>query len=337
MVRMGHLYQSTYIGTGTRRDPFRPRGAEGTWSAIDLRPDASRADGSCLLLLEEPSSDTSLILLGHDKDERPARATLARDSALASEIAPATLGEFIGWTVMRAVPVRSSLADPDTGLHRQMSVVLGGEAWWTQPVITGGATYSDDFNRANAFPLDGQWGLHVVSPRSADLVSNQCNAGAAVNDDRLYYSTGVTPGNDQFAEIDIPALVGDTDVGPVCRLDTGIYSWYGLSMWTPGPVLFKWVTGAFSNITSLSGTVTAGTRYRLEVTGSNLTAKANGSTIGGVTDTSLPSGLVGFFMYTGACVLDNWAGGDLSAAGDGNLHLRRTGRTIMGIQGVRIR
>ncbi len=54
---------------------------------------------------------------------------------------------------------------------------------------------------------------------------------------------------------------------------------------------------------------------RIEVSGSSITCKVNGSTvIGPVTDTSFSSGGIGFGSLNDA-TFDNWSGGDLAVGG----------------------
>lgn len=126
--------------------------------------------------------------------------------------------------------------------------------------------------------------------------------------------------NDQYAEATVTALANGIFIGVGVRSDTGgaltNYGWYG----TPdqGSQLFKNVSGVWTQIGSTGGNFSVNDVIRLEVNGTTLTPKINGSTEdppGAQTDSSISSGSAGIAGWDdGASQLDNWEGGNLAAA-----------------------
>lgn len=66
------FYLAPWDGTGTEDDPFHPRGVDGgDWAAVDLRPDASRGDGWCLLWSRAAVQGDGLIQLPNVNADQP--------------------------------------------------------------------------------------------------------------------------------------------------------------------------------------------------------------------------------------------------------------------------
>lgn len=124
--------------------------------------------------------------------------------------------------------------------------------------------------------------------------------------------------NDQYAEGKITQVgTAGQYMGVVVRSSSG--NGYGFYV-TPGTYnVWKTVSFVWTSLASGAITLTAGDVVRLEVSGTALSAKQNGSTIWSGTDSALSSGAPGVSgtgeaasgTYT---LLDDWVGDDLTAA-----------------------
>ena len=125
--------------------------------------------------------------------------------------------------------------------------------------------------------------------------------------------------NDQYAEAKI-TQVGSNDqrMGVCVRASAG--NAYIFNVSAGAWLVAKLATYSFTLLSQGFGiTLTAGDVIRLEVSGTTLTAKQNGSTLSTVTDSSLASGSPGVAGEGGAAsgtytLLDDWVGDDLTAA-----------------------
>ena len=127
--------------------------------------------------------------------------------------------------------------------------------------------------------------------------------------------------NDQYAQgvLNVADVLGA--IGVAVRCSAG-GNYYGLYYQPPGQHcwLFKMVGGVWTELGYAQNVGNwNGATLRLEVSGTTLTPKLNGSVItaiGAKTDSSLASGRAGICGYGNkiACLLDNWEGGNLGAA-----------------------
>ena len=159
---------------------------------------------------------------------------------------------------------------------------------------------------AGAFSVDAT--NDAVYPNSAGA---EC--GAFVNSE--------TPSADQYAQVVLSNIVdANASVGPAVRCAAG-GNYYGLYYSRSGGgmvFLFKMVGGTWTGIAESIGVGAwaNGDVLRLEVSGTTLTPKRNGTLIaalGTKTDSSLSSGKVGICGYDAlsTCRLDNFEGGNL--------------------------
>jgi hypothetical protein len=185
------------------------------------------------------------------------------------------------------------------------------------------ATYSDDFNRTNADTLGGNW--TVWSDNDVRIRSNQANSDWYSS---VFYSASASA-DDQFSQITLKTnsagaevflfvrASGNSETGNAYRLllrnIAGTWSAFIGAMPNGGYTALTWVT---ASATSFSPTLAVDDVVRLEVEGTTLRFKKNGSTLDTVTNGTVSSGSPGFGMYGGTVEvnLDDWSGGDLSGA-----------------------
>src|SRR6201994_4882158 len=183
------------------------------------------------------------------------------------------------------------------------------------PQAADAATVSDNFDRANG-ALGSNW---TTTPGTAapQISGNTLHAGTASSLNSAYWSAS-TFGNDQFAQGTLPGSSGG-NYGPglAVRLSgaKGHFLWYGNSANT----VSLWRMDSASSWTQLKSssalTVTPATDvWKIQVVGSTISGYQNGTLVVQTTDTSITAGSPGVWLYYANNQIDNWSGGDATAA-----------------------
>lgn len=188
---------------------------------------------------------------------------------------------------------------------------------------------SDNFNRADANPLDGSW-TQLASGGGfgpAQLVSNAVEgASAGVNADSWF--NGISWPNDQWAQITVIGL-SNSFIGISLRQSTSgaetAYRFVFGQGSTGGsvPYIIQLANaGSFSTLRSGSATLNNGDLISAEAIGTTLNFYVGASLIDSVSDATIASGAAGFMIApissTGNAILDDFSGGSFSAAGNNN-------------------
>ena len=171
---------------------------------------------------------------------------------------------------------------------------------------------------------------------SVDATADAVYPTSAAAESGAYWNAD-TFNADQYAQATLSNIVvADASIGVAVRCSSG-GNYYGL-YYTGGAggmvFIFKLVSGTFGDLGYATvGAWSVGDVLRLEISGTTLTPKRNGtviSAIGAKTDTSLSSGSAGICGYdtNSDCRLDDWQGGDLGGAADVPLALLRRRRAI---------
>ena len=200
------------------------------------------------------------------------------------------------------------------------------------------ATFTDDFSG----------GVGNFTTKRNGIASTSGAASAAVaNDDCYSYCNALTPGADQYAQVQLTATVSATQA-VACRqaATTNREGYYGGHDQTNGGNtryrIWKWNGGATYNNLAEHGSESASAsdvykltcqdesgdvRLKLYVNGVEKLSVLDNGTLGA----KLTSGRVGVGVYhsaTGAALIDNFEGGDLGGASG----VRRRGGTSGGMQ-----
>jgi len=200
--------------------------------------------------------------------------------------------------------------------------VYAGGSWATLGSTgTGGGdntvtkmSVTDDFNRANANPVGTPWVQLDNNVANIRIISNEaaCGAGGGI----AYYGDNTFASN-QYAQVKITSVVTAAENGgPVVRAqNSGGGNAYVLFVTDATTAkVYKTIAGVWTQLgANCSGTFAQNDILRLEVSGSTLTPKLNGTAISGCerTDTVLTVGRPGAYMDGADWRLDDWAGGDL--------------------------
>lgn len=184
---------------------------------------------------------------------------------------------------------------------------------------------TDNFNRANINPLDGNW-TQLASGGGfgpAQLVSNAVEgATAGVNADSWY--NGISWPNNQWTQVTVTTL-SNSFIGISLRQSTsGAQTAYRFvfgqgSTGGSVPYIIQLANaGSFTTLRSGSATLNNTDVISAEAIGTTLNFYVNASLIDSVTDTTITSGAGGFMIapITSAAnaVLDDFSGGGFSSA-----------------------
>lgn len=177
----------------------------------------------------------------------------------------------------------------------------------------------DSFNRADG-GLGSNW-TDQGADSALTIISNQVHSGGAY---AFAFWNADTFAADQYSQC--VCVTGNSFSGPSVRASGtgGSRSAYFLDSSVAGTTIRKQVAAAETVLKTIANPAVNDV-VRLEVSGSTLTIKYNGTTIDTTTDASLTSGSAGIVCYNGGTSerVDDWEGGNLGTVPTGRF--RRIG------------
>lgn len=344
-----NLYLCRYRGAGTESDPFRPNGTEllKAWYSIDLRVDSTTPEGDCVVATPEVMPGVAVAGGSEQAGLDPATTLYLGDDPQA--ILPTATVQAVGrrfgldwqarkWTVGQMLaelligdadakdPKKRNPLLPDRGRYR----IHLGEEIWSMPVIAGGATYTDDFNRTNSTNLGANW-KEVYG--DGEISSNKLRTVTAAN---LYarYEQNLASTN-HYAKVDVVAL-GGASSAPGCLVrcnspatDDAANSQFYMGRYNHDAGSLRWQVfkNVLNTFTSLAETAEAAPSVtytqKLEANGSTLKLYLSTTEKVSITDTAITTGTkagVRTVLRSGV-ELDNFEAADLSSGITVNLGL----------------
>lgn len=183
---------------------------------------------------------------------------------------------------------------------------------------------TDPFTGTNGAGLGANWTAIAIDATTITIQGNQAsgNNSGSVGSASSYYSAVSFP-NDQWAQATIGAtVVATTDLGagPVVRAGTGL-DMILLQGNTVETRVYKHVSGAYTQLGSDGPAITTGDILYLEVQGSTVISKKNGTSICGspISGGTLPaSGKAAIWLTCSATIdarLDDFSAGDFLSGG----------------------
>lgn len=314
-------YLAPYVGSGTYKDPYVPRGADQPgWAAIDLRPDCTVLDGFALMFV--PKLDASIGREFGDAMGSTVRTRLGNDLGLtlAADTVSAAAAELL---IEHAGAGRWKPLMPSNGRYE----IHLKDLIYTQRVVRGGATGTESFNTANSSTVgpDQSW-TEITEDWSINTNRVTCANGGAVGSIRCAFDT--TTAN-MYCQLDVVANdTGDRSFGPGCRFDNAAetYYWHGVNEAIPGQQLYKVVAASLTQLGSNGAeAISFPDTIRVSASGSTIAAIYNGVTWASPTDTEITTptrGGIGSYFASTIMMGDNWEAGSLAAAG-GSAPIRR--------------
>jgi len=181
---------------------------------------------------------------------------------------------------------------------------------------------ADDFNRADANPVGGNWTTISGGYADARIISNRLCSSLDIADSAVYWNAS-TPGANQFAQFTISAKAnGNANWALFLRLDDAVGTYYMARHYTGAPWtrIYKSIATVLTQIAGDDTTAWAVSDViYFQVNGSDLVLNRNGGTILSVSNGDIPAtGAIGVRIagYTGAAgseSIDDFAGGDLGS------------------------
>lgn len=316
---MAEYYLSTYRGAGTSEDPYRPIGADGDFASIDLRP-PGQASGRCLLVLPARNDLDGMSYLGDTvADVLPSSVRTRIGNALGLTVEGTRLAAIIAELLVSHAREDGTRWRPlRVGRDGHLRVFLGKLIYDLAPV-GGGATITDNFNRADENPLvasaEGWSWSHVLNDN--DLISNVVTGGAVAT--CVSRAQSDLASDDHYAKLQIVSYDANGRLGVNVRFasaaDTSYWFRVRNSSSTGTFLLVKRVTGTDTTLETVIDTAPAGgSTMKLTVDGSSLAGFINDVSKVTATDTVITGNL-----RTGISFFSNVAAyGDDFEAGDGD-------------------
>lgn len=187
---------------------------------------------------------------------------------------------------------------------------------------------SDNFNRADSASLGSPW-VDNAAQSGCRITSNTARGGGGGSFTSAYYG-GAASSADQFSEATI-AVLANGDNAVAVRHHTSNDQYYMVYNQGSGGINIFLRNGSYTNLGSVGGTIAVGDVIRAEISGSTITAKQNGVTLGSKSDGTLTTGQPGIVTFNNNAGWDDWSGGDLGGAG-GGAAVRVSTLTLMGVQ-----
>ncbi len=171
--------------------------------------------------------------------------------------------------------------------------------------------YTDDFNRAS---LGGNWTVGFAG-RTFSIDSSTHLKADTFSHGSVYYNAVTWPNNQTSSVTLGPITSAGNYIGPAVRIN-GADDWYTFIIDSAGSwFLGSVIDGTYdTNIANGSGvTLVEGDILTLDITGTTLTAKLNGTPISGATGTNsqIASGSAGVAALNGPYLVNAWSGNSL--------------------------
>lgn len=211
-----------------------------------------------------------------------------------------------------------------------VALVALGLAAPFEAVLRAAILASDAFTQANGSINASNW-TPTAGFGSGSLpvtVSNQVFNSSGQH--RYAFYTGTTWPNDQYSQVVLKQFKGAVLVR-VASVSSEVNAYYFEASTLSTTInLVKYTNNSgFSVLDTDTATVNANDVMYLEIQGTSLVAKLNGTTVLTATDSSFSSGSPGFgHGNIGDDTLDDWVGGDFSAGGTTPKRL-----TLLGVGG----
>jgi hypothetical protein len=172
---------------------------------------------------------------------------------------------------------------------------------------TWAVTQSDNFNRADANPISGDW-TPTTNDLTAQIVSNQVESTTAAGNSSNIRFTRFQPANDQSASLTVVNLTGtDATVAVVLRASAGSdQTFYVVGCTLTNDVIFSLKNAIWTLHTYVAGGCANGDVITGDATGSTITLKVNGTVRGTpfVDSTPIVSGFCGIHLEWPSAVTD---------------------------------
>lgn len=178
-------------------------------------------------------------------------------------------------------------------------------------MVSAALPATDSFTGTNNDPLSASW---TTNGGGYDIQSNQVNSTAAAGQGLAHWNAD-TFGNDQYAQLVMKDfLSGLSYIGPAVRVAASAHTGYDCVSEGATLVLRKVVAASYTTLNTYTGTIAVNDLIRLEVSGTSLSCKQNGTERVTATDSAISSGSAGIGSYNQLARGDDFEGGNLGGS-----------------------
>jgi hypothetical protein len=274
---------------------------------------------ACLLHLPSHDPDSALTLIGHAKQEGlGARATVNTRLNMSLRAGQSVQEAVI---TLLTEPAANGWKPIQPTIDGAYEIWLGG-LFWSAKTVRGGATFTDDYERADSADLGADWDVSATDvDRHLAIFSGIVYADAFPP--CYEHVTSISPGESQYSLVTLDdintATLGTTEGGATIRVTAGVLrNFYQCAAMFAGAgtttQLGKRIDGTLTELASENATSWANTNtMRLSGSGTSITVQRNGSgTLLNATDSAHSGGSVGIYSFNGDgwCGISDYEGGD---------------------------
>ncbi len=176
--------------------------------------------------------------------------------------------------------------------------------------VAAGTDVSDNFDRANANPIGGNW-TTITSQSVVQIVNNQA-VGTSTSVDSVAYWSANSFSATQCSRVTLGTDGAGMWAGPIVRAQTGSNSFYKFVTNQGIDYFYSLINNGSETVlgSHISSFPATGDVVTLCISGTTLTAYINGAAQSTRTDSTLSSGYAGMTLTNTYLPLDNWAGWD---------------------------
>lgn len=182
---------------------------------------------------------------------------------------------------------------------------------------------TDSFTASDGTALTTYSANWTLNSGNFDIQSNSLRSNTGGTETAAHWDADAFNA-DQYAQCVASVLdTGSGRVGVAVRCNTGgTANYYGAYWSSASCEVFKVVSGVFTQLGAAFSAPSTNDVVRLEVSGTTLTLKYNGSSQGTRTDSDLASGAAGVSGYDSGNNgrIDSWEGGNLGGGGGGSAY-----------------
>ena len=264
-----------------------------------LSPSSATAGGPAFTLSVSGSnfvSGSKVRWNGSDRVTTFGSATQLQASILAADLAATGM-----------IPV--TVLNPDGGLSNAM----------TFEVLADLSSHTDNFNRANESPIQGNWAAWDFGLGRMEVYNNQLRSTDTNRYNVWARRTSEPYSSNHYSQIKLTSIPTGEVGGPAVRVqlngsEINGYIFTVLNS-TTAAIWVRYSTGIWQQVgTNFTGTFASGDVYRLAINGNVLTVNRNGVTLGTRTDANnrVPTGGAAGVTVVYPGTFDDWQGGDTS-------------------------
>jgi hypothetical protein len=291
-----------YTGAGTSENPYRPLGVEQgmKWAAIDFRPDCTKLDGFCIVAFPDDATlpKNAQVLSTYKTDLISHSTKTAFSNKISINIDSRTFDELLLelLTTHSTPPKDKTRWNPISLTVDKRFEIWLGEKIVDIPVVGGGATYTESFNKADSSTLgpDLTWNEIVGNQQ---VKSNALHVVTSFGETRSRAEHDCSS-NDNYAEATYNGLTTANvpKYGILCRYQSGADTAYMAEIIanSAATALYKLVTGTFTSLTTGTHTLAA-ELIKVQANGTTISMyfAGSGSSHLSVTDSSITTGTRG--------------------------------------------